>query len=309
MIKNMSEKPEYTTKTTESVDELLNQVAQGTEFHFQSGLCGDWTLLAMEPDKAALHLITEGECWFGFPDSSAPVKKLTAGDIVFINQGISHFVSRSPVPNDVKASELPSFCQPQHSEGGVVCYDINSPSATTQSVFRLLPPWVILASQEQAQRLKSIITMIREETKSSAPGHQAIVQRLSDVLAIHLLRAVVSQGDGLQGPLAALQDRYLRPLVLAIIDEPGGEWSVNEMAEKAFLSTSAFADRCLKHTGLSPKKLVDQLRLQRARALLKNSDLPLELIAEQLGYQSATAFSRFFKKYANQSASEYRKSP
>ncbi|WP_287796707.1 helix-turn-helix domain-containing protein [Idiomarina sp.] len=40
--------------------------------------------------------------------------------------------------------------------------------------------------------------------------------------------------------------------------------------------------------------------------MLSSSQLSMDLIAEQLGYQSATAFSRFFKKYAGLSPAEYR---
>ncbi|PHR95090.1 MAG: hypothetical protein COA80_11410 [Leeuwenhoekiella sp.] len=302
----MTETPESTTKLSDSVDALLNQVAQGTEFHFQSGLCGDWTLIAEEPEKAALHLVTEGNCWFGFPSDHSSVTELHSGDVIFVNQGISHFISRSPIPTPMKADQIANFCQPKHEQHGIVCYDINSPSATTDTVFRLLPPWVILSHHNQAQSMQSLITMIRDETKQGKPGAHVIAQRLSDVLAVQLLREVISSHSELTGPLAALQDRQLRGLVLAIIDEPGGDWCVETMSKQAFLSPSAFADRCHKQTGMAPKKLVDQLRLQRARMLLKNTQLPLELIAEQLGYQSATAFSRFFKRYEGVSANSYR---
>ena len=304
----MTETPEQITKTTDAVDALLNQVAQGTEFHFQSGLCGDWTLMAEMPQKSALHLITEGDCWFGFPSKETEVTELHAGDVIFVNQGVSHFLSYTPIPKNITESEIPSFCEPEHQQNGIVCYDINSPSQITDTVFRLLPPWVILSQRCQASEMQSLISMIRAETKHGEPGSQAIIQRLSDVLAIHLLRAVIEGHQELTGPLAALQDKYLKNLVLAIIDEPAGDWSVEEMAKKVFLSPSALADRCHKQTGLSPKKLVDQLRLQRARMLLSSTELPLDLIAEQLGYQSATAFSRFFKRYAGLSASEYRTS-
>ncbi|NQZ17417.1 MAG: AraC family transcriptional regulator [Idiomarina sp.] len=302
----MTETPEQPTKTSDTVEALLNQVAQGTEFHFQSGLCGDWTLMANEPQKAALHLVTEGDCWFGFPFKNTDVISLHAGDVIFVNQGISHFLSYNQIPNNITEDEIPSFCQPEHQQNGIVCYDINSPSQITDTVFRLLPPWIVLNHNCQANEMQALISMIRAETKHSEPGSQAIVQRLSDVLAIHLLRAVINGQQELTGPLAALQDRYLRGLVLAIIDEPAGDWSVETMAKKAYLSTSAFAERCHKQTGMAPKKLVDQLRLQRARMLLSKTQLPLELVAEQLGYQSATAFNRFFKRYEGISASEYR---
>ncbi len=288
------------------VDLLLNQVAQGTEFHFQSGLCGDWTLMANKPTKAALHLVTEGHCWFGLSPQQPSVLELNAGDIIFVNQGVSHFLSHSPVPNDIAEHELASFCEPEHQQDGVVCYDIDSPSQITDIVFRLLPPWLVLSHERQAHEMKAIIDMIRAEAKRNEPGGSAIVQRLSDVLAIHLLRAVIGGHQELTGPLAALQDKYLRDLVFTIIEHPAADWSVESMAKQVFLSPSAFAERCHKQTGLSPKKLVDQLRMQRARMLLNNTALPLTAIAQQVGYQSVAAFSRFFKRYAGIAASDYR---
>jgi len=126
------------------------------------------------------------------------------------------------------------------------------------------------------------------------------------VLAIHLLRAVIDGHQELTGPLAALQDKYLRDLVFTIIEHPAANWSVESMAKQVFLSPSAFAERCDKQTGLSPKKLVDKLRMQRARMLLNNTALPLTAIAQQVGYQSVAAFSRFFKRYAGIAASDYR---
>lgn len=171
----MTKTPDSATKTPNTVDALLNQVAQGTEFHFQSGLCGDWTLLAREPDTAALHLITQGDCWFGFPSSQTDVQALHAGDVVFVNQGVSHFLSRQPVPSQIPEQEISRFCQLEHQQHGVVCYDINSPSQTTDTVFRLLPPWVILSRQQQAHDMQALITMIRAETQAGEPGSQTVV--------------------------------------------------------------------------------------------------------------------------------------
>ena len=125
-----------------------------------------------------------------------------------------------------------------------------------------------------------------------------MISRLSDVLSLNLLRQVIDEDESLRGPLAALSDRQLRTVIMAVINEPGADWTVERLAELAYLSVSAFAERCIKKTGVTPKKLVDQLRLQRARIMLSSSQLSMDLIAEQLGYQSATAFSRFFKKYA-----------
>jgi len=54
----MTKTTEHTTQTTEALNELLEQVAQGTELHFESGLCGDWTLMVKRPEKVAFHVVT-----------------------------------------------------------------------------------------------------------------------------------------------------------------------------------------------------------------------------------------------------------
>ncbi|RUO67133.1 AraC family transcriptional regulator [Idiomarina ramblicola] len=302
----MTKTTEHTTQTTKALNELLEQVAQGTELHFESGLCGDWTLMAKSPEKVAFHIVTKGVCWFGVPDSSIAPIKLNTSDIIFVNKGVSHFLSETQIPSDVNQSDIPKYCQQRHQQAGVVCYDVNSAPGANDTLFQLLPSWLVLKQGNQSQQLSHIIELIRAETTEQSPGYQTVISRLSDVLALHLLRQVIGQGEKLSGPLAALNDKQLRSVVIAVIADPGADWSVEHLAEQAYLSVSAFAERCIKKTGLTPKKLIDQLRLQRACKLLNESQLALDLIADQLGYQSATAFSRFFKKNTGVSPANYR---
>lgn len=290
------------------MNELIAQIADGTELHFESGLCGDWALNARNPAKVGLHLVTQGHCWFTFPGSGQTPQQLQMGDAIFINKGTSHIMSASRIANDVARTDIPSFIESQHKDFGLVCYDMDNPNEATDTLFQLLPAWVVLKRADQTHQLAALITMIRKEVLGRATGYLAVIQRLSDVVAIQLLREVIARGDALKGPLAALNDNKLRPVVMAIMAEPGEDWRIERMAEKAFLSNSAFAERCLKQTGLTPKKLADHIRLHSAKALLKRSTLSLDQIAAQVGYQSSTAFGRFFKKYTGISANDFRES-
>ena len=288
------------------MDELIAQIAQGTELHFESGLCGDWAINARNPAKVGLHIVTQGHCWFAFPDSRQAPQQLELGDAIFVNKGTSHIMSASHIPNDIARADIPKFLASQHTDFGLVCYDMDNPNEATATLFQLLPAWVVLKRREQNHQLASLITMIRKEVLTRATGYVSVIQRLSDVVAIQLLREVIGRGDVLKGPFAAFNDNKLRPVVMAIMASPGEDWRIERMAEKAFLSNSAFAERCLKHTGLTPKKLADHIRLHSAKALLKSSTLSLEQIAAQVGYQSGTAFGRFFKKYTGISANDFR---
>lgn len=64
--------------------------------------------------------------------------------------------------------------------------------------------------------------------------------------------------------------------------------------------------RRLQEEEASFQNLVDQVRLQRARELLKNTGMNLSQIADALGYADAANFTRAFKRWTGSSPSQYR---
>ena len=60
------------------------------------------------------------------------------------------------------------------------------------------------------------------------------------------------------------------------------------------MSRSAFAARFAGVYGNGPMELLRDLRVQRAAAMLSRSDLPVKRIAQLVGFQSRSAFSRTF---------------
>ena len=59
--------------------------------------------------------------------------------------------------------------------------------------------------------------------------------------------------------------------------------------------------------GMSPIKYINEIRTERARGLIANSNLSLSQIAEKVGYGDVYYFSRVFKKIAGVSPSAYKK--
>lgn len=64
--------------------------------------------------------------------------------------------------------------------------------------------------------------------------------------------------------------------------------------------------RRLQGENVSFQTLIDGVRLQRARELLANISMNLGQIADALGYADAANFTRAFKRWTNQSPSQYR---
>lgn len=59
--------------------------------------------------------------------------------------------------------------------------------------------------------------------------------------------------------------------------------------------------------GISPKKYLSNLKMNKAKELLTESDDPINLIAGSVGFSDALAFSKFFRKELGVSPSKYRK--
>lgn len=102
-----------------------------------------------------------------------------------------------------------------------------------------------------------------------------------------------------------------RPIRLAIhwLDERlGNAISVTELAEASGLSESHFRQRFHQEMGITPSDFIARRRVQRAKGLLKNSELTITEIAFQLGFQSSPYFAAVFKKLTGQTPSQFRES-
>lgn len=95
--------------------------------------------------------------------------------------------------------------------------------------------------------------------------------------------------------LAYLHEHYL---------EPG--FSAKYMAASFDTSVSNLSHFFKKNMGVSISAYVDQIKLEKAKQLLRDSDLKVGEIAELLQYGSSTGFAVMFKKYEGMTPKEYR---
>jgi AraC-like DNA-binding protein len=84
------------------------------------------------------------------------------------------------------------------------------------------------------------------------------------------------------------------------------DWPVAELAKEAALSPSAFHAAFKQVTGQSPMQYLKAVRLHRARQILGQSQRLASDIAFEVGYQSASQFSRDYKRQFGVTPSEGR---
>jgi transcriptional regulator GlxA family with amidase domain len=81
---------------------------------------------------------------------------------------------------------------------------------------------------------------------------------------------------------------------------------VAAMATFSGLPERSFVRRFAKATGMSPLDYVHALRLEEAKHLLESSDLPVEAIANEVGYEDTSFFGRLFRRRAGITPLQYR---
>ena len=79
------------------------------------------------------------------------------------------------------------------------------------------------------------------------------------------------------------------------------------MAKAAGQSRTAFAERFRRLMGQAPHEYLTEWRMQVARQLLLETDIPVIDVAERVGYQSESSFGRVFKRSFNHTPSSVRR--
>ncbi len=73
--------------------------------------------------------------------------------------------------------------------------------------------------------------------------------------------------------------------------------SIQELAQHACLSPTQFKKVFKQSMAMTTQQYVTRLRMEKAKALLAHTDLPIRIVAEQVGYTDLSAFSRRFSEF------------
>jgi len=73
--------------------------------------------------------------------------------------------------------------------------------------------------------------------------------------------------------------------------------SLDELSSLAGLSLSQFKALFKKETGKTPGEYLRDLRMEKAKALLVNTDYPIGIVAEMVGYFDASSFTHRFSSH------------
>lgn len=131
------------------------------------------------------------------------------------------------------------------------------------------------------------------------------VTTLVDALKAHMLRGPQA-ANAAAFPTSEFSAYRIHHIMNLVLERPEQEHSLETMAADAGLTPSHFCRIFKRATGISPHKYVMKARLERAQELLANSEMPIAQVADALGFNSQSHFTRAFRGFAGQTPSSWR---
>lgn len=315
----------------DALSETLRVVRLSGAIFFNARFTAPWCYQSTHADVAApllepgaervviFHMITEGECYVEL--DGEPPMRLIAGDVVVFTRGDAHRMASKPgLPPAAGSARLDAVLKRrprQLSYGGggavsrLVCGYLACDARLAEMMLAGLPPVVRVNVRGSAAGtwLEASVRYALSEARSPRPGGAGVLAKLAEVLFIEVLRLHMNEQDEERtGWLAGVRDRVVGAALSALHRSPARAWSLEELAREAGASRSVLAERFQRLVGSSPIQYLTQWRMVLAANLLRNSDAPLTHIAQDVGYQTDTAFIRAFRREYGMPPATWRRS-
>ena len=118
------------------------------------------------------------------------------------------------------------------------------------------------------------------------------------------LKGMFTDGEAAQstGPEAGLANLWRR-----VSERPSDAWDTESLASAVGVSRTTLYRMTKRQYGEAPARLVERIRMEVVCRLLSESDLSLEMIADEVGYSSAFSLSSAFKRAVGERPSAFRR--
>ena len=305
--------------SVDPLGEALHFLRMSGTFYTRAEFGAPWGLLLPPmPGCLMFHFLTSGGCILEIGRTER--RQLKQGDLVLVPHGQGHLLASARGVRGAKLFDLPRERVSERYEilrhgGGasgatMICGAVRFEHPAAERLVQLLPQVIHIeaSSSPHMDWINSMLRFMAAEAGQLQPGGEAVITRLADILVIQTLRAWIAQDPAAKtGWLGALRHKQIGHAMSLVHREPSHAWTLQELAGKAGMSRSAFAARFVELVGEPAMQYVARWRMHFALTRLREEDVALADLAEQVGYQSEAAFSRAFKRFTGTSPGAVRR--
>ena len=196
--------------------------------------------------------------------------------------------------------------EPLDDEVSIICSTFEFGIGQGNPLQAALPDLFVLRLAD-APTLELTLDHLFQEAAEDHCGRDAILDRLSEVILILILRDLMDEKRLDIGLLAGLADPKLKLAINAMHERPDHGWTLDTLAAAAHMSRARFAERFHEVVGMTPGAYLSDWRLGLAKSMLLKG-ASVQTIANDVGYGSASALSRVFSSRCGMSPTEWRRS-
>lgn len=248
------------------------------------------------------YAVVSGDAWL-WVEGLADLGHLQAGDCFLLPRGrpfrISgtqeHAFARSTSVEQVECGTIATY------SGGGKCLLVGAHYAFTETqavmLLNLLPPMVHLHHSVNNVALCGTLRAMTEELHDPKPGGVVVAHSLARIMLVQALRTCIEDcaREDLGG-ISAFSDVQMSRAITAMQEEPALDWTVERLASHVGMSRASFALKFRTTVHQSPVQYLTRWRMLLAEDRLATTSDPISEIARSLGYDSASAFAKAFKK-------------
>jgi len=137
-------------------------------------------------------------------------------------------------------------------------------------------------------------------------GVRLYAESLANVLAVHLLRHYTTGTGQLNRISGGLSAQRLRQVMTFVGENYSHDIRLSQLAEVAGMSSFHFAREFKRTTGTTPHQYLIKFRVERAKALLVEGEMPLIEVGLQSGFSHQSHFTRLFRRLTGTTPQSYR---
>lgn len=237
-----------------------------TTFHGRGGIG-----LGAEPAPLALHVVRDGPLWLHDQGQTTP---LGPGDLVLLRAGTTSAFTAGPQEATSPLSVLLARREPRPgvnrldvpgdgAPAGLLCGAYAMKGSICDRLLTVLPAVALVP--DAAGPVRNLVQVLQDEMDGNAPGQQAALDRLLDLLLVHVLRAHFAAGGAAPAWYDALQDPVVGDALRALHGDPATAWTVAALARTVGLSRAAFARRFTAAVGEPPLTYLTGWRIALAK--------------------------------------------
>ncbi|UVI30606.1 AraC family transcriptional regulator [Paenibacillus spongiae] len=232
--------------------------------------------------------------------------KAETGDLFYLAPGVPHSYTADPVDPMVHASVYVDLLSPSTPKWkGDQQLNTFTPSAFDESICASLVTFsegLSIPARISAPRntpwMKPFFAVI-EAFPEQAVGNDLLLRAYFESFFVRYLQYSQKESSTFSDPRIGKLTNWLGKAETSQVD-------CSEWAERLGMSVSYLYELFHKQTGTSPQQYLIKCKLDKAKAYLRETNLPVTEIAEKLGFSSLHYFARQFSRVVQEPATQYR---